>query len=127
MADEGIFATTAEVVRKAGTNANATIIADEAATNDFIAQAESVINTLSMVNWSNIYSGLDTETKMILKAAATAFAGNKLISYDMSGYTSRFEAETMLDVNKDDFNIALALLKDQKKRRFIENPTDETT
>ena len=126
MADEGKFASTAEVVRKAGTNANSTIIADEAAINDFVAQAESVINVLSQVNWSDLYSGLDTDTKMILKTAATAFAGNKLISYDMSGYTSRFEAETMLDVNKDDFNVALSLLKDHKKRLFITNPTTDT-
>ena len=126
MTDEGKFASTAEVVRKAGTNANSTIIADEAATNDFVAQAESVINVLSQVNWSDLYSGLDTDTKMILKTAATAFAGNKIIAYDMSGYTSRFEAETMLDVNKDDFNVALSLLKDHKKRLFITNPTTET-
>ena len=126
MADEGIFASGAQGVRKAGTNANSTATSSEALLNDYMAQAESTINILSQVNWSDIYATLDTDTKAILTKAQTADVGNKIIAYDMSGYTSRFEAETMLDVNKDDFNVALSLLKDHKKRLFITNPTTDT-
>ena len=46
MADEGTFATTAEIGRKAGDNASSTAIA-EAYTNDFIKQVESEINNHS--------------------------------------------------------------------------------
>lgn len=126
MSDEGIFATGIEGVRKAGVNANSTATSSESILNDFMAQAESTINVLSQVNWSDIYSGLDSDIKGILKKAQTADVGNKIIAYDMGGYTSRFEAETMLDVNKDDFNVALSLLKDHKKRKFMTNPTTDT-
>ena len=126
MADEGIFASGAQGVRKAGLNANSTATSSEALLNDYMAQAESTINILSQVNWSDIYATLNTDTKKILTKAQTADVGNKIIAYDMSGYTSRFEAETILDVNKDDYNVALSLLKDHKKRLFITDPTTDT-
>ena len=118
MADTGIFATTAEVQRKAGANANTTANV-EAYINDFMTQAESKINVLSQYNWSDAYSGLNADVKAILKEAASNLAAMYVIQYDMSGFTSRFEAETMLDVLKDGFNQALALLKDIKKRDFM--------
>ena len=55
MADEGIFASGAQGVRKAGANASSTATSSEALLNDYIAQAESTINILSKVNWSDIY------------------------------------------------------------------------
>ena len=109
MADTGIFATTAEVQRKAGANANTTANV-EAYINDFMTQAESKINVLSQYNWSDAYSGLNADVKGILKEAASNLAAM---------YVIRFEAETMLDVLKDGFNQALALLKDIKKRDFM--------
>lgn len=118
MADEGIFATTAEILRKAGANASAVSIT-EPYTNDFIAQAESTINVMSQHNWSDSYSGLNADVKQILKEAASNLAAVYIISYDMSGFTSRAEAQTMLDVLIDGFNRALQLLKDAKRRNFI--------
>lgn len=119
MAETSIFASHAQIVRKAGSNANATATASEAMINQFATEAESTINTLSQFNWSDAYAGLNVDTKAILMMAETTFGGNGLIAYDMGGYTSRYEAETMLDVNKDNFNVALSLLKDIKKRDFI--------
>ena len=52
MADTGIFCQNADVLRKAGANASSTATA-EAYTNDFIAQAESVINAMTRYNWSD--------------------------------------------------------------------------
>jgi hypothetical protein len=65
MADEGIFCTGTEVTRKAGANANATAIT-EAYLNDFIAQAESYINVETRINFSDIYSTLNEDTRDIL-------------------------------------------------------------
>ena len=118
MADTGIFATTAEVSRKAGANASATSNV-EAYINDFMTQAESKINDLSQFNWSDVYDDLNADVKGILKEAASNLAAMYVIQYDMSGFSSRFEAETMLDVLKDGFNQALSLLKDIKKRDFM--------
>lgn len=126
MADEGIFATGIQCSRKAGLNASSIATGSESILNDFMAQAEGVINVLSQVNWSDIYESTSSGSKTILTVASTAFVGNKIINYDMSRYTSNAEAETMLDVNKDDFNLAISLLRDQKKKKFITDPTTTT-
>ena len=118
MADTGIFATTTEVQYKAGANASATANV-EAYINSFMTQAESKINVLSQYNWSDNYAALNADVKGILKEAASNLAASYVIQYDMSGFTTRYEAETMLDVLKDNFNQALSLLKDIKKRDFM--------
>lgn len=110
MADEGIFATTAEVSRKAGANASATSNV-EAYINQYMTEAEAMINVATRFNWSNAYAGLDVDKKGILKLAASAKAAMMVIQFDMSGFTSRAEAQTMLDVLRDEYISALSILR----------------
>lgn len=119
MVDTGIFATTAEVQRKAGANAS-TVSNVEAYINDFMTQAESFINAHSRYNWSDAYSTLNADVKAILKEAASNLAAIYVIQYDMSGFTSRAEAQTMLDVLRDGFQRCLSLLKDEAHRIFVQ-------
>ena len=118
MADTGIFATTAEVQRKAGANASATATS-EAYINDFMTQVESQINSVTRFNWSDAYSGLNADTKGILKEVSSNLAAIYFIQYDMSGFTSRVEAEDMINVLRDAALRGLSLLKDQKRKTFI--------
>ena len=118
MADTGIFATTAEVQMKAGANASS-VSNTELYINSFIAQAESEINTATRFNWSDVYSSLNDDVKRILKEAASNLAAMYVINYDLSGFSSRYEAETMLDVLRDGYVRALSLLRDIKTRDFI--------
>jgi|TARA_B100000959_G_C14857657_1_gene572904 hypothetical protein len=118
MADTGIFATTAEVQRKAGANASS-VSNVEAYINDFMTQAESEINVATRYNWSDAYSGLNVDVKAILKEAATNLAAMYVIMYDMSGFTSRSEAQTMLDVLRDSYLRALSMLRDIKQQDFM--------
>lgn len=120
MADEGIFCTTAEVERKAGANVSSVSKA-EAYTNDYVAQAESHINAVTRFNWSDSYSTLNTDTRDILKEAASNLAAIYAIQYDMSGFTSRIEAEDMVNILRDAALRALSLLRDQKTKDFIKN------
>ena len=120
MADTGIFATTAEVQRKAGANASSTSNV-EGYINDFMTQAESEINTITRYNWSDAYSGLNVDVKGILKEAASNLAAMYVIQYDMSGFTTRSEAETMLDVLRDAYLRCVSILKDIKQQTFIQN------
>ncbi|MCK5614910.1 hypothetical protein KAR91_74295 [Candidatus Pacearchaeota archaeon] len=120
MADTGIFATTAEILRKAGANASAVSVT-EAYTNDFIAQAESEINALTRVNWSDEYAGLNADVKAVLKEAASNLAAMYIISYDMSGFTSRLEATTMLDLLRDSYLRALGVLREIQVQTFVKN------
>jgi len=97
MADTGIFCTTAEVVRKAGANANATAIT-EAYVNDFVTQAESWINAVCRFNYSDGYTSLDVDVRGILKEAASSLAAIYVINYDMGGFSSRQEALIMINI-----------------------------
>jgi hypothetical protein len=118
MADTGIFATTAEVQRKAGANASTTSNV-EAYINDFMTQAESYINSFCRYNFSDNYSSLNADVKGILKEVASNIAATYVIMYDMSGFSSRAEAETMLDVLRDGITRGLSVLKDKKTQDFI--------
>ena len=100
MADTGIFATTAEVQYKAGANASATANV-ELYINSFMTQAESEINVATRKNWSDSYSSLNTDVKGILKEAASNLAAIYVIQFDMSGFTSRGEAESMITILRD--------------------------
>jgi hypothetical protein len=122
MADTGIFATTAEVQRKAGANASATSAA-EAYINDFISQAESEINCITRYNWSDEYASLNADVKGLLKQAASNLAAIYVINYDMSGFSSRTEAENMVNILRDGYLRAVSLLRDQKVKDFIQGET----
>ncbi len=120
MADTGIFATTAEILRKAGAKASATS-AVEAYTNDFITQAESYINSRTLTNWSDAYAGLNADVKGILKEAGSSLAAIYVINYDMSGFTSRQEALTMINILWARVEECCKLLEKEAARDFVEN------
>ena len=119
MADTGIFATTAEVQRKAGANASATSSA-EAYINDFMTQVESQINAICRFNFSDRYSALNVDTKGLLKEIASNLAAIYVIQYNMSGFTTRTEAEDMINILRDAALRGLAILKDKKAQDFID-------
>lgn len=119
MADTGIFCTTAEVERKAGANCSATSKA-EAYTNDYVTQAESLINVLTRHNWSDDYAGLNADVKGILKEVASNLAAIYVIQYDMSGFTSRVEAEDMINTLRDAALRGMSVLRDKKPQDFLE-------
>lgn len=118
MADTGIFATTAEVGYKAGANASATS-KSEAYVNSYMAQVESFINVFCRFNFSDNYASLNADVKGILKDAASNLAAIYVIQYDMAGFTSRTEAEDMINVLRDSAMRALGVLRDKKAQDFI--------
>ena len=118
MADTGIFATTAEVSRKAGANASTTANT-EAYINDYMTQVESLINVTGRYNFSDNYSSLNIDTKNILKMIATDLAAIYIISYDMSGFVTRTEAENMVNILRDSAIRGLSILRDKKAQDFI--------
>ena len=117
MADTGIFATTAEVQRKVGENVSATSNV-EAFINQYMTEAESLINATARFNFSDAYATLNVDVKGILKMIASNMAAIDVINYDTTGASQR-EMETRRDVLFDQMNKGLALLKDKKKEDFI--------
>ena len=85
----------------------------------WITEAESLINTICRYNFTDDYSGLNDDVKKILHGIASDLAAINAITYDRSGYTSRVEAEDMINVLRDSALRGLAILRDKKAQDFI--------
>lgn len=108
--------TSGAAIQKAGVGANSTITTSGAVLKEWSDQVEGSINAETRQNWISDYSNVPEGFKGILAEAASSFIGMKIINYDMSGYTSRSEAQTMLDVLRDQYRGSIAVLKDEKNK-----------
>ncbi len=123
MADTGIYATTAEIVAAAGANASAVSVS-ETYTNQYIAMAEGEINAVCRKVFaadSAAFAALPAGGKKILSSTASSLAAIRVIEYDMSGFTTRAEAEDMINILRDTAIRNMAILRDDKVQRFIIN------
>jgi len=120
MAHTGIFATSDEILVKAGENVDVTG-STEARINALSLQAESYINLTSRYNWSDAFAALNADVKGILADAESNLVAIYLIQFNMAGYTSRVEAEDMLNILKVRFNECILLLSDQKVVTFMQD------
>ena len=116
----GQFASTIEVERKCGANASSVSKAS-GYVDDYLTQAESLINATTTFNWTDAYDALNTDVKGILKMAASAWAAVMVIRYDMSGFTSRQEALTMINSLLHEYNTAIKELKEKDTQTFMVN------
>jgi len=105
------FALAVEIAYKAGKNVNATFIATATALEKIGYMAEAYVNVATNYNWCDAYAALSTDVKYLLVDAATNIAAIYFINYDMSGYTSRIEAETMMDVLRDRTQMDIEILQ----------------
>lgn len=117
MADEGTFCTTTEAVRKTGAGANSTATG-EAYINQFVKEAEGYIMMVIRYDYKTNYGSLNTASKELLREATSNLAAIYAINYDMGGYTSRTEAELMINVLKTIADECLSLLADQKTQTY---------
>lgn len=118
MAEEGTLAIRQDVLDECGANANDTYTA-EAYTNRFIKKAEGYISALSNYDWVDNYSSVTTEGAEFLRNLVSQMAAIKVIKQDMSGFTSRQEVVTMLNVLYEDVDNSLEILKNTDIKRFI--------
>jgi len=90
--------TVAEMQFMAGENVDATgdVIANHQFLHDMAAGYLSAILQDDVIAG---YAGYDTVTKQIINEWASRFAGAQLILYNMAGYTSRVEAEDMVNMH----------------------------
>ncbi len=118
MADFGIWTKNVDIQAKAGTNANATAKAT-AATDIYVLEVESLVNVLTRHNWSDDYAGLNEDVKHILKEVTSNICAIYVIQWDMSGFTSRIEAEDMINILRDSALRGLSVLRDKKNQDFM--------
>lgn len=120
MTDLGIWTKNADIQAKAGVNANATAKLT-AATDVYVLQVEAAVNLLTRFNWSDAYAGLNDDVKQILLEITSNLCAIYVIQQDFSGFTSRIEAEDMINVLRDAALRNLSIIRDKKGQRFMRN------
>ena len=112
-----IMTTEAEIIQKAGAGKSASF--DTTMMTAANLRAESTINCMCRYNFSDTFSTLNIDVKQILSDIASSLAAVEAISYNMSGYSSRIEAEDMVNIQRDIALRGLSLLRNQKVVTFI--------
>lgn len=102
---------------KAGANRNSSLT--NADYEQAITQAESYINVVTRNNYTDSYAALNADVQKILEDACSSHAAMVIINNDMSGFTSRQEAQVMLDFNYSRLLDCIKLLKEQVNVDFI--------
>lgn len=120
MADAGVFAEDADILLRVGANAAAAVkVAGWFDT--IILDVEAFINCVTRKNWSDAFGTLNVDVQGILTDTAACLAAIEGISYDMSNFTTRIEAEDMVNILRDIALRNLALLRDKKTQDFMVN------
>jgi len=121
MGHEGVYATLLEYSYKCGANVAAATQA-EAFVNAYLNQAEALINCAARKVFAidaAAFALLPATTRHLLTETATNIAAIYAITYDMSGFTSRVEAEDMINVLRDAALRGLSILRDKKTQQFL--------
>lgn len=119
MVYEATLTTENEIDAKAGASASSDVTTDQKSA--FAEQAESFVISVCRFNFVDEYDNLTNEAKKILNEVVSNLAAMYVIQYDMGGYTSRSEAQTMLDVLRDGAFRGISLLRDKKTQTFMKN------
>ena len=111
-----ILTTEAEIQQKSGTNVNTAY--DTTAMENAELRGIAILNTLTRYNWvDNLPTNNDV--KPILSDFVSSFVAIEAITYDMSDYSSRSEAESMITILRDGMLRNLSILRDKKQQDFI--------
>lgn len=122
MANAGQFAQDADILLRVGTNASATV-KGAGWFDEIILDVEAVVNCLTRYDWStaDAATAITSTVRGILIETGACLAAIEGISWDMSGYTSRTEAEDMINVLRDIALRNMSILRDKKVQDFIIN------
>jgi len=78
---------------------------------EFSDEAEGSIVSATRRNWVSEYANVVSGAKLCLADVCSDLIGMKIISYDPSGYTSRYEAELILDILFNNANKNIKILE----------------
>lgn len=124
MADAGQFAKDTDILLRVGTNASTTVKA-AGWFDTIIVNVEAFINSFCRFDFSasDTSSTINASTRGLLIDTGASLAAIQGIMWDMSGFTSRIEAEDMINVLRDTALRNLSVLRDKKTQGFIIDPT----
>lgn len=123
---EGTLCLSSGVLLRAGKNVSSDIsgagahgLSAGAIIGRFIEGAEGELLVATRKDWVGAFGSLNAKTKGALESYCANKAAIQAIKYDKSGYTSRAEAQTMLDVCDDTASGILKELKKKEVQTFI--------
>ena len=91
----------------------------EANKNDLAAQAEAYLSNLVKYDIVTNWASLSTVYRQMFSEWAARYAANALIKFNMVAYTSRVEAEDMLNLNLFRMEQIHKLLEDSSVQDFM--------
>ena len=103
---------------EAGANASTAYSASSAILVNLSDRAEGVICMKTRKDWVTDYANVGTQIRNVLSEAVALWAGMKIIKSDMSGFSSRAEAQTMCDIMLDDFNTIIKDLREEQNQKL---------
>jgi hypothetical protein len=118
MAEEGTLCIREDVLKKAGAGAGATSSA-EAYTNVYIKKVEGFISVNARYDLVTNYTKVSEIGKEFLRDLASSWAAIYVIQYNMSGFFSRVEYQTMLEVLWGFVTEGVNLIRNDMFRKFI--------
>ena len=110
----------AAAIAKAGANANSDITASSSVLATWYDQAESTLNTKTRKDWVAASATITAKFIEILDDTLSAMVATNIINYDMSGYTSRLEVQTMLDVLDNTISKNIGILDDTMYKEVMD-------
>jgi len=120
MADAGQFAQDADILLRLPTGSSATVKA-AGYFDKIVLDVEAFINCATRFDFSTADAAttLNTTVRGILIDTASCLCAIEGIIFDMSGFTSRIEAEDAINVLRDISLRNLSILRDKKTQDFI--------
>ena len=119
MASTHIMTTEADCVQKMGAGVSAGFT--DAMRTAAGLRAESFVNGLCRYNFSDEYAALSVDVKHLISDIVSSMVAIEGISYSMADYTSRVEAENMINILRDGLLRNIAIIRDEKTQTFIKN------
>lgn len=86
--------------------------------DEYILQAEGIVNVSTRKNWIDNYASLNTDVKYILEDAVSNLAAISIINHSTSNII-RAEAETRLDVLWSSYLRDIKILQDINMQDFM--------
>ncbi len=120
----GTFAVSQAVLDKAGKNVSNDLKTGWSISSEFekwIEEAEAIVSTISRFDYVASSGSLQTNIKPIITDAVGNLTAIQAIKYDMSGYTTTGEAESMVTILRDGALRDLSILREQKGVKFVKD------
>jgi len=118
MAYTGTIVTEAQIALMSGENVDATGDT-EANHNDLAAQAEAYLSNLVKYDIVTNWASISTIYRQMFSEWAARYAAIALIAFNMLGYTSRIEAEDMINIHAFRMRKIEKLLEDSSVQDFM--------